>query len=254
MRCDEAKNLIQLYMDSELDSCNTLQVQRHLEDCPSCSHLLEALLLQDRLLKEAASSETANGDRLRRRILEAIRNQRPQVGWLSGWRRAAAILILIGAGSLAALHIMLPANGRDVYAAAISDHLRCSGRTDPALTDSELDQLMRSLVHLKEAPDLSPLGYTALRGRPCKLYCSVKKAEAQFLHLIFYGPGREPLSIFLAQHPSKLVDGEAKILPKGNDNVALIPGQTLDMIVVSPLDQEQTWAVIRTITEQLQSK
>jgi hypothetical protein len=253
MRCDEAKNLIQLYMDDELDPCNTLQVQRHLEDCSSCSHLLETFMLQDRLLREAARSETASGDHLRRRILDAIRDQRPKAGWLSGWRRAAAVLILIGTGSLIALRIMLPANGTDVYAAAISDHRFCSKRTDVTLTQKELDQLMGSLVHLKRAPDLSSLGYTALRGRSCKLYCDVKKAEAQFLHLVFYGSGREPLSIFLAQHPSKLVDGEVGILPKGDNNVALIPGPTFDMIVVSPLDQKQTWAVVQTITEQLQS-
>lgn len=253
MRCDEAKNLIQLYMDNELDPCNTLEVQRHLENCPPCSHLLETFMLQDRLLSEAARSERINSDHLRRQILDAIRDQKPKSGWLSGWRRAAAIIILIGIGSLIALRTILPADG-DVYAAAISDHRSCSKRTDMTLAQGEkLDQLIGSLVDLKGAPDLSAFGYTWLRGRSCKLYCKVKKAEAQFLHLVFYGPGREPLSVFLARHPSKLVDGEAKLLLRDNSNVALIPGPKVDLIVVSPLDREQTSSIVRAITEQLQS-
>jgi anti-sigma factor RsiW len=42
MRCAEARNLLSLYLDSELDSKDSFEVEQHLESCAECAGLFEA--------------------------------------------------------------------------------------------------------------------------------------------------------------------------------------------------------------------
>ncbi|MCA1658886.1 MAG: zf-HC2 domain-containing protein, partial [Verrucomicrobiaceae bacterium] len=42
MKCAEVRSLVQLYLDSELDSKDSLEVSEHLESCAECAGLFEA--------------------------------------------------------------------------------------------------------------------------------------------------------------------------------------------------------------------
>ncbi len=42
MKCAEARNFVQLYLDSELDAKNSFEVEQHLESCAECAGLFEA--------------------------------------------------------------------------------------------------------------------------------------------------------------------------------------------------------------------
>jgi anti-sigma factor RsiW len=75
MNCSEVREIIQLYMDNELGSRDTLNVQRHLEACSACSHVLDMFLKQDRLLRQEARAHELDSHQLRERILVAIRGQ-----------------------------------------------------------------------------------------------------------------------------------------------------------------------------------
>jgi len=44
MNCGETKELIQLYLDNELDARSALAVQQYLDSCPPCSRQLNAFL------------------------------------------------------------------------------------------------------------------------------------------------------------------------------------------------------------------
>ncbi len=42
MKCHKARNLVWLYLDSEIDAQTSLEVEQHLESCPECTRLFEA--------------------------------------------------------------------------------------------------------------------------------------------------------------------------------------------------------------------
>lgn len=73
MNCSDAREIIQLYLDSELDGRSTLNVLRHLEICAACSQVLARDLEQDAWLRQAARSEPVDSRRVRKEIVSAIR-------------------------------------------------------------------------------------------------------------------------------------------------------------------------------------
>jgi anti-sigma factor RsiW len=75
MNCTEVRDIIQLYLDSELNARSTLNVLRHLEHCSGCSRLFHRYLGEKARLRQAARSEAINSQRLRGRIVWAIRKE-----------------------------------------------------------------------------------------------------------------------------------------------------------------------------------
>lgn len=66
MRCEEQKELLDLYMDGELPSELTVRVERHLLRCHSCASELQMLQQTRKMLCEAIDpSETSPGFRER---------------------------------------------------------------------------------------------------------------------------------------------------------------------------------------------
>ncbi len=53
MNCDNVRNLLDAYLDTELDLMNSLEVERHLSGCPDCTHILE----NRRSLRQALRSD-----------------------------------------------------------------------------------------------------------------------------------------------------------------------------------------------------
>ena len=43
MNCEDWRLLVEEYFDGELDTHTALKVRHHLDDCPSCSAVLESL-------------------------------------------------------------------------------------------------------------------------------------------------------------------------------------------------------------------
>ncbi len=66
MRCEEQKELLDLYMDGELPAEMVARVERHLLRCHSCASELQMLQQSRKMLCEAvAASETSPGFRER---------------------------------------------------------------------------------------------------------------------------------------------------------------------------------------------
>lgn len=101
MNCREVTEIIQLYLDSELDARSTLNVLRHLECCPGCSRLLDRDLEQKAMLRHAARSEAIDSQRLRQQIVRAIRRKaarsRYQWFWLEFWRHIEVFVAAVAA-------------------------------------------------------------------------------------------------------------------------------------------------------------
>ncbi len=262
MNCGEVKELIQLYLDNELDARSTLVVQQHLESCSGCSRQLNALLVQDQTLKQAALAETVESSRVRAEILNAIaqeiQEERPRqinrtVDWLpAGWikrsRIAAAAVLALAAILLALRGGMMPGVNEAVYAAVAADHAaHCSvDMTMGAVTDpGELLQLVTTAAKLKGVPDLSAFGYGDPRGRFCKV------SEVEFLHLVYYHATQPPISLFLRPHDSNLIPERLTTFHSGSFNVASVSQSGMDLLVVTSLAEEETSSITRTIASRL---
>ena len=253
MNCNEVKNLIQLYMDNELDARDTLNVQQHLESCAPCSRLLDTYLRQDQTLRQFARSEAINSDAVREKILEAIRDQSAETGspWLMIpiWKRVTAIAaITIIAFLLLLRAAFLPGMNESVYAAVASDHANhCSiEMVMGAITNrDELDRLTAVYGKLSATPNLSAFGYDNPRGTVCKVN------GADFLHLVFYNEGKQALSIFLRPHSPDINEHQLTLLQEGGYQVASISRSGVDLLVVSSLDEKQTSAIAEAVAAQL---
>ena len=99
MSCQETQDLIHGYVDGELDLVRSLEIERHIEGCASCSRAYQV----QRDLKSAlqASPLRFNAPQdLRRRVRESLRKAEgpaPVHGafhWPSAWRWAAAVASL----------------------------------------------------------------------------------------------------------------------------------------------------------------
>lgn len=253
MNCREARELIQLYVDSELDARTTLEEQRHLEACSSCARMLEAFLKQDQALKKAAGSVSISTEGLRQRILAAIQNEppAPKSGWrlVFAWKRIAAGAVLVfSAGLVALLAGLIPGPERSVYASAAADHAdHCSvDEITGAVTDTPaLLELVRRYGRMNALPDLKSFGYDAPRGRTCEF------DGLKFLHLLYYDPARNPLSLFVRPHDSGLIGEEMEVTQVNGYVVGSAYESGIDLLAVSSLDQAHTSAVLRTVLGQL---
>lgn len=253
MGCSEVKDLIQLYLDDELDARDTLNVQRHLESCSACSHLLDGFMEQDRLLKEAARAAAIDSRSVRLKILSVIRNEAEQSRsrWVVpvAWRRVAAIVALAAVTGLLLLRGgFLPGINENVYAAVASDHAdHCSidSRVGATTDRQELDRLSTTYGKLDRTPDLSAFGYEDPFGRTCKVSGTV------FLHLVYHRSDRQALSLFVRAHSSGLVADGLTDLQQAGYKMASLSKSGIDLLVVTSLDDEQTSAIAQTIAAQL---
>lgn len=261
MTCTEVKEIIQLYLDDELAARDTLDVQKHLESCSGCTHVLEAFLEQDRLLREEARAEQIDSHLLREQILSAIRGDRAQQprirlsardAWSvqPAWRRVAAIAVLaITAALLLAKAGFLPGITENVYAAVASDHAdHCAFDSRvPAITDGEeLDRMSRSLGKLDRTPDLSAFGYSNVKGRTCEVNSTA------FLHLVYYSPDQRPVSVFLRLHSHGPNADDLKVVRAKEYEVASVSKLGVDLLVVSSKGNRQGAAIAESIAAQLQ--
>lgn len=255
MNCSEVREIIQLYLDDELDSRDTLSVQRHLESCSACAHVLDMFLEQDRLLRRQARAQDVDTHLLRERILNAIRSQTKQplnrfnarAVWNApnAWRRVAAIAALAIAGGLLLSRFgLLPGVAENVYAAVASDHAdHCSidSRLGAVVDREELDKLSRSYGKLDQTPDLTAFGYVDPVGRACKVDRTV------FLHLVYYNPDRRPLSIFLRPHSSDLANDGLTTRREKSHAVSSISKSGVDVLVVTSVDDEPSAAAVAQV-------
>jgi anti-sigma factor RsiW len=108
VNCHDAQNLVHAYLDSELDLANSLAVEEHLRECPTCAARHERQRALRAALQAGSLSYTAPPD-LRGRIRSAVRRasgvppvaRAPVWGWLGvAAAVAAGLLLLVGGAAL----------------------------------------------------------------------------------------------------------------------------------------------------------
>ena len=256
MNCSEAKELIQLYIDNELDARNTLEAQQHLEACPSCGSLLEYFIKQDQTLKQFAKAETDDHTHLRENILAAIRRQAATSpdqqntarrdglqSWLQrpAFRRIAAVFVI---AIVAALFLLRGGINEKVYADVVADHAHhCTlDKLTKAVSDTaQIEKLCADYGKLEKIPDLSAYGFSNVRAKVCLVN------KVKILHLIYQNEEQKPLSVFLRLHDTEMIADALVMLKREGYEIASFSKSGVDWFVISP-DEKQTSAIARTLS------
>jgi anti-sigma factor RsiW len=255
MNCKEVQELIQLFLDSELDPRNTLDVQMHLETCFSCTRQFDAYAEQDSLLKERIKTQTVDSRRLLENIYQVMQEEpvaaKPRWFAFDGWKRIAAIIIFAFLITFFALQSFLPGGNSKVYADVVADHANhCSMEAMMGVgSDSaEFKNLVRQYGGIANVPDLSTFGYSSPQARPCFI------DGLDFLHIAFYSPDAKPISLFLRPHKPGLITDHLTLFQKSDFRVAALSPAGVDLIVVTSGNEQQAREVAEFINNRLQSE
>ena len=257
MNCVESKKVIQLYLDNELSARESLEVQHHLEECPSCTSLLDYFSKQDEVLRTAARAGASDNTKLRESVLTALRQQpapSPNITPRAWWqrpvlRRVAAVLVVALVAAFFFLRGSTPFNEK-VYADAVADHdHHC---TMAVLNDFEkkgyvhsdlkkIGSMAASCSTMKKAPDISAFGY----GEPRAVFCQLDGMKA--LHIVYQNPAQPPLSVFIRLREGEMVPDRLLELDREGHKLASLSQKGTDLVIVAGPGETQTASIARAI-------
>jgi anti-sigma factor RsiW len=139
LNCQELRHLLHGYVDGELDLVRSLEIERHLGECPACARLHQSMLALRTALQSSALSFRAPPG-MRQRVRAALRRQgkarRPRrlVAW--PWLAVAAAAALLVALTWSAARLVSIPSADDLIAReVVSGHVRslmARGPTDVA--------------------------------------------------------------------------------------------------------------------------
>jgi len=173
MNCQEIQRWLGAYCDGELDLPRTLEIEKHLRDCPACAQAKETAMLTRKQIRAAAFDAPSNlQSRIRAAVLpETKRNKpapRPMRSWFTwGLSTAAASLVL---AFIFAQTVLRPNTDGAVLNEIADSHIR-------SLIGNHLVDVVSSDQHTVRpwfegkvdfapaVPDLSAHGFEIIGGR-----------------------------------------------------------------------------------------
>lgn len=175
MDCRETRALIHGYVDGELDLVTGLEVERHIQDCTGCAHVLSDLQAVRTAIKDSAPYFEAPPDlagSLRssvRRTTRADRIPRMRPGH---WLALAASLALMTTAGWGLVRILYAPSGdafltRELVASHVRSQMLPSHRFDVASADPHTVKpwFEGKLDFAPPAKDLTDQGFPLLGGR-----------------------------------------------------------------------------------------
>jgi anti-sigma factor RsiW len=122
------QTLIHGYVDGELDLVRSLDIERHLQECPACTRVYQQQQTLQRVLTEGSLYYHAPGD-LRKRLQAAVRKAGPAkpafASWVRPWMAAAASLLLVAGLAGALFYAWSAQNEKDLVAReVVAAHVR----------------------------------------------------------------------------------------------------------------------------------
>lgn len=175
MTCEDARSLLDAYLDGELDLVRSVEIDDHLRGCAACKRRSENIKNMRAAIRDSATYYPA-GEDLRSRIQAAARTSEPRsherdfsvprYGWgLIGAAAALALVAIIGKG------VLLPSPQADQTAReVVADHVR-------SLMVNHLTDVLSSNQHTvkpwfegkldfsPEVADLAVKNFTLVGGR-----------------------------------------------------------------------------------------
>ena len=207
MRCEEVRQFLSPYIDSELDDKTTFLIGRHLDDCPECATRFrqeeELELAISQRLRRPTGDETTVFHGALKRALAARRHPRRRLSLA-----VAAATLFVLTPVLAFYFYFSSGDLPDLVAAAAADHTKSvRGELAPQVGGEEPEALAEFLSESLGAEvkfHLPSTGWTVDGARLCRLR-SVK------VGLIMLRRGTTPVSLFVVP------GSEAKKFPETRD-------------------------------------
>lgn len=230
--CRETRELLGLYLDSELEAVPTKHVSAHLERCAHCRRESESLRSQDEILARSVRGDQNDTERLRASIIAAAfgrgRTRLPAVAA----PRATAWAFAVACGIFIALASLLYSPGlvgvdtaSPLHRAAAVNHRACAAEADASDWIRSESAVVGAAKLFFRGEGQLPLGaadgYRLARARFCLLDGN------SFLHVVYTGPGGREASLFIGRTDSPP--------PAGGRHVALA-GHTLELSRVAGLN------------------
>ncbi len=194
MRCHEAIRLMPLFLDSELSSEMTLEVEEHFESCVDCRARLERERALERSMRvtllEPEAGDAAAWEHAAQRALRIGRHGRLHVNWRAVSAAAAALVAVVASALL-----WLPPRELDLARSAATDHVRFVAEISdealpPATMSAFLEAGTQTLPPGSMIPTALPAGYGLLKTGQCKL-------DGAPVAYVVVGQHAEPISVFL---------------------------------------------------------
>lgn len=174
MSCTSAENLLEAYLDNELDAIQKAEVAAHLESCPSCATSIDRLSKLSAAIRQPALYYQVP-PYLEARVLAALREDvRPEVRQRSAfwnWAALAACLVLAAALSWTFLSLRARNSNREIVAQqVVSSHIRSllgSHLLDVPSTDQHTVKpwFAGKLDFAPDVKDLAGQGFRLIGGR-----------------------------------------------------------------------------------------
>ncbi len=204
MTCDDSRSFLHAYLDGELDAPRSVEFERHLEGCPSCTRALEA---QESLRSSIRSAQLREPlpagfeKKVRRRLDESSSSSSPRSFHAWRWLAAAAVLLLVAAGSLrfaqkTRVGTELTASAADSAAAELVDaHIRAlqpGHLTDVTSTDQHTVKpwFNGRVAFAPPVPDFAAQDFPLVGGR-------LDVFQGRTVAALVYGRRKHFISVFI---------------------------------------------------------
>lgn len=209
MQCEQVKDYLSAYIDSELEASVSIEVAKHTEQCVGCREELRQLKEISRLLRkgvtETQTDTLARAGRINTAVLKQIQSelavesliesrQRPRNSYQKwGFKLlslAATLLMAIGAGVVAVLIYQGDFSG-PLLAGASRNHRLCNVMEKIGLGGWSRGEDVAGLTdrYGVEPPVLGSLGLNLEAAHPCRVNSS------RFLHMV-YSNANERVSVY----------------------------------------------------------
>lgn len=208
MQCEQVRDYLSAYIDSELETDTSIEVTRHTERCASCAEELKQLRELSRLFRKGVAEATEmdiplRAERINIAVLEQIRKEvsaknlvsietrrKPKKNLFKMLSLAATLLMAISASILALLIYQGDFSG-PLLAGASRNHRICDVMEKVGLGGWLQGGSVTGLTERYgiEPPALDSLGLSLEAAHPCRVNSS------RFVHMVYSGAD-ERVSIY----------------------------------------------------------
>jgi len=168
MACEPWQSQLDAYLDGELPSESMRALDAHLRTCPACTADALARVQLKRAIKTAGTRFTPSVE-FRDQIQKKIAAKRPRM-WSFGWAVAAALVILLMAGSLVRYFEKQNLRQQHLYSELADLHVSTLASTNPVDVVSSDRHTVKPWFQGKipftfNLPELQNTDFTLLGGR-----------------------------------------------------------------------------------------
>jgi anti-sigma factor RsiW len=247
VRCTEAQNLIESYVDGELDLGRNVEIEEHLGDCRTCAPLhQDALELRWRIREEVPYFRASPDLKQWVRAIAGEKREEPSRSRAPVWAWAGAVaavvlLTLVTAGLVR--RAAESSREQMITQEIVADHVRslmANHLTDVASTDQHTVKpwFNGKLDFAPPVDDFGAQGFPLVGGR-------LDYLDGRPVAALVYQLGKHPINLFVWTAPEKYVEKATRQAVQGY-NIFFWARDGMNYCAISDLaaDEMQTFAAL----------